>query len=75
MLHSVDRENNNNYDVVTCQTTTSGKFDGGRHDFYPSGLVLPSVGVILKPHCTQSSRVLVPADTSKSTLRRHDVHC
>jgi hypothetical protein len=26
---------------------------------------------VLKPHCIQSSRVLVPASTSKSTLRRH----
>jgi hypothetical protein len=29
---------------------------------------------ILKPHCIQSSRVLVPrAGTSKSTLRRHGI--
>jgi hypothetical protein len=27
----------------------------------------------LKPHCIQSSRVLVPAITSKSTLRRHGI--
>jgi hypothetical protein len=28
---------------------------------------------VLKPHCIQSSRVLVPAGTSKSTLRRHGI--
>jgi hypothetical protein len=27
----------------------------------------------LKPHCIQSSRVLVPVGTSKSTLRRHGI--
>jgi hypothetical protein len=27
----------------------------------------------LKPHCIQSSRVVVPAGTSKSTLRRHGI--
>jgi hypothetical protein len=27
----------------------------------------------LKPHCIQSSQVLVPAGTSKSTLRRHGI--
>jgi hypothetical protein len=27
----------------------------------------------LKPHCIQSSRVLVPAGTSKSTLHRHGI--
>jgi hypothetical protein len=27
----------------------------------------------LKPHCIQSSRVLVPAGTSNSTLRRHGI--
>jgi hypothetical protein len=27
----------------------------------------------LKPHCIQSSRVLVPAGTSKSMLRRHGI--
>jgi hypothetical protein len=27
----------------------------------------------LKPHCIQSSRVLVPAGTSKSTLRHHGI--
>jgi hypothetical protein len=27
----------------------------------------------LKPHFIHSSRVLVPAGTSKSTLRRHDI--
>jgi hypothetical protein len=27
----------------------------------------------LKPHCIQSSRVLVPAGTSKSTSRRHSI--
>jgi hypothetical protein len=30
-------------------------------------------GILLKPHCIQSSRVLVPAGTSKSTLRRHSI--
>jgi hypothetical protein len=30
-------------------------------------------GWTLKPHCIQSSRVLVPAGTSKSTLRRHGI--
>jgi cobyric acid synthase len=29
--------------------------------------------VILKPHCIQSSQVLVPAGTSKSTSRRHGI--
>jgi hypothetical protein len=29
--------------------------------------------LMLKPHCIQSSRVLVPAGTSKSTLRRHGI--
>jgi hypothetical protein len=28
---------------------------------------------LLKPHCIQSSRVLVPTGTSKSTLRRHGI--
>jgi hypothetical protein len=28
---------------------------------------------LLKPHCIQSSQVLVPAGTSKSTLRRHGI--
>jgi hypothetical protein len=28
----------------------------------------------LKPHCIQSSRVLVPAGTSKSMLRHHGIH-
>jgi hypothetical protein len=35
----------------------------------------------LKPHCIQSSRVLVPTSTRKSTMRRHGrnqghgIHC
>jgi hypothetical protein len=29
--------------------------------------------IYLKPHCIQSSQVLVPAVTSKSTLRRHGI--
>jgi hypothetical protein len=28
---------------------------------------------ILKPHCIQSSQVLVPVGTSKSTSRRHGI--
>jgi hypothetical protein len=28
---------------------------------------------LLKPHCIQSSQVLVPAGTIKSTLRRHGI--
>jgi hypothetical protein len=31
------------------------------------------LGVALKPHCIQSSRVLVPAGTSKSTSRHHGI--
>jgi hypothetical protein len=41
-----------------------------------SGINLGHLGAdlsILKPHCIQSSRVLVPADTSKSMLRRHGI--
>jgi hypothetical protein len=31
------------------------------------------MGQHLKPHCIESSRVLVPAGTSKSMLRRHGI--
>jgi hypothetical protein len=39
--HLVDRENNNNFDIMSHQT--SDKFDGWRHDLCH---VLPSVGVL-----------------------------
>jgi hypothetical protein len=35
--------------------------------------VLSGGTALLKPHCIQSSRVLVPAGTSKSTLHRHGI--
>jgi hypothetical protein len=43
------------------------------HDFFLAFLLCGSINVFfhLKPHCIQSSRVLVLAGTSKSMLRRH----
>jgi hypothetical protein len=38
-----------------------------------SGQGAKNYGHHLKPHCIQSSRVLVPAGTSKSTSRRHGI--
>jgi hypothetical protein len=38
-----------------------------------SQLITLSAFHSLKPHCIQSSWVLVPAGTSKSTLRRHSI--
>jgi hypothetical protein len=37
------------------------------------GKCLKKSCLYLKPHCIQSSRVLVPAGTSKSTSRRHSI--